>query len=907
MQNVRLGLFAALLAALPAFGSADFAFLPLTPQVGQPVSFFDRASVGPIPKNKWQWSFGDGGTSSEPNPTHVYTKAGTYSVTFAVSYANPASPETQRVIKSIVIAAADPLVARFGVSRFPVVKERVTFSDQSTGNPTSWLWTFGDGTSATTENSARVYEQPGEYVVTLRVSRGPARDETSTTSRTVAVAGATAPRVVVSSPPSGMLQAVGEGTATDSFALTNLGNATAALTLSADGTFFTVTPPTLTLEPRAKATVFVRALAQPAGAYAGAVVISGASGSALVPVRLLSATPASGSTIIQALRSRVAISAPNGENPSGSISFKNRGTAPLQGIVVSDVPWITPQGGLINIAPGETGGVRFTIDRAKRPDGGTTTSSLSGKISLLFLRGTAGKGVVEAQSTTPPASVSVTLVDMVKPVTAPGAPPSLAANEQAVFIPGFSSKDGALGDLHFASSASPTANLKLYFLTASAAQVASVSPPPQNSGISLAAVVTTVFGTESQTGGVQIRGAEIGQLNVGALHFINSSEGTYGSALPVFRSGAAVGAAAGQLLSGVLKSAGARTNVYLQEVGGFAADVTLGYFDAQGRVNAPATTHSVPAFGFLELADVVTTGTAMVRVVNTSTNGGKVVAFASVIDVTTNDSAAIIDPGVYTTSALTSVLLPVLPAGSGAAKTDLFVTNRNTATPISVTMRLRGGDGPRQRSTRSGAASGSPGGERTMTLAAGETLTMADLMKTLGTSSDGTGLVTITSAAPFSASARTYVAPASGGTIGSSLPLVPAGSGLTSGKSKRFAGVDSASLSTIAKATGGTFRTNLALVETTGQSTNVRLTLYYSFAAGLTAANSFATRDYPLTPRQLLLINDLAGAIIGEERESFGDLRDMQLLVEVIDGSGAVMPLLQSFDNQSGDSLTRVD
>jgi PKD repeat protein len=48
----------------------------------------------------------------------------------------------------------------------------VSFSDASTGSPTSWLWTFTGGTPATStsQNPTVVYNAPGTYAVTLRAT-----------------------------------------------------------------------------------------------------------------------------------------------------------------------------------------------------------------------------------------------------------------------------------------------------------------------------------------------------------------------------------------------------------------------------------------------------------------------------------------------------------------------------------------------------------------------------------------------------------------------------------------------------------------------------------------------------------------------------------------------------------------
>jgi hypothetical protein len=47
---------------------------------------------------------------------------------------------------------------------------QVIFTDTSTGNPTSWHWTFGDGASRSTQNPVHTYAAPGTYTVTLVVS-----------------------------------------------------------------------------------------------------------------------------------------------------------------------------------------------------------------------------------------------------------------------------------------------------------------------------------------------------------------------------------------------------------------------------------------------------------------------------------------------------------------------------------------------------------------------------------------------------------------------------------------------------------------------------------------------------------------------------------------------------------------
>jgi len=46
----------------------------------------------------------------------------------------------------------------------------VQFSDQSTTNPTNWLWNFGDGTTSTLKNPLKIYFAVGTFTVSLTVS-----------------------------------------------------------------------------------------------------------------------------------------------------------------------------------------------------------------------------------------------------------------------------------------------------------------------------------------------------------------------------------------------------------------------------------------------------------------------------------------------------------------------------------------------------------------------------------------------------------------------------------------------------------------------------------------------------------------------------------------------------------------
>jgi gliding motility-associated-like protein len=58
----------------------------------------------------------------------------------------------------------------------------IQFTDQSAGNPSSWLWDFGDGSGpVTVQNPPHFYTSPGTFKVTLTVSNGASTSSTSST------------------------------------------------------------------------------------------------------------------------------------------------------------------------------------------------------------------------------------------------------------------------------------------------------------------------------------------------------------------------------------------------------------------------------------------------------------------------------------------------------------------------------------------------------------------------------------------------------------------------------------------------------------------------------------------------------------------------------------------------------
>ena len=58
----------------------------------------------------------------------------------------------------------------------------VCFTDLSTGNPTSWLWDFGNGNQSPDRNPCAIYIVPGTYTVSLTVSKSGSSDTKTVTN-----------------------------------------------------------------------------------------------------------------------------------------------------------------------------------------------------------------------------------------------------------------------------------------------------------------------------------------------------------------------------------------------------------------------------------------------------------------------------------------------------------------------------------------------------------------------------------------------------------------------------------------------------------------------------------------------------------------------------------------------------
>lgn len=147
---------------LPASGCAPLLFAP------------SYVVNSPLPIITYTWDFGDGTTATTNNPSHVYTKAGTYTVTLTYTTSDGCSGTFN--YPNAVQAGQKPTANFSAIPTNTCASIPVAFTDNTTGNVTSWYWSFGDGVTDTARNPNHFYNDTGYFTIRLIASNNGCSD-----------------------------------------------------------------------------------------------------------------------------------------------------------------------------------------------------------------------------------------------------------------------------------------------------------------------------------------------------------------------------------------------------------------------------------------------------------------------------------------------------------------------------------------------------------------------------------------------------------------------------------------------------------------------------------------------------------------------------------------------------------
>jgi gliding motility-associated-like protein len=142
---------------------ANFSATPTNACAIDDIHFTDL-STGTI--DQWNWTFGDGGSSTLPSPIYNYNDTGSFTIMLVVSFQR--CRDTLRIEDYIFI---NPPIANFNkISHCDTPFQR-RFVDLSKGANT-YVWDFDDGTFSNLPSPVHVFPAPGGYKVKLTVTNG---------------------------------------------------------------------------------------------------------------------------------------------------------------------------------------------------------------------------------------------------------------------------------------------------------------------------------------------------------------------------------------------------------------------------------------------------------------------------------------------------------------------------------------------------------------------------------------------------------------------------------------------------------------------------------------------------------------------------------------------------------------
>lgn len=121
-----------------------------------------------------RWTFGDGTSSDDGSPTHIYSSPGTYNVCIRIEKHNTAgtAPCVKEICKQVVVVKECRLEGNFTFAADATNKNKIYFKNTSTPATAaiSMQWNFGDGTTSNSINPDHIYAHAGVYNVCLKIS-----------------------------------------------------------------------------------------------------------------------------------------------------------------------------------------------------------------------------------------------------------------------------------------------------------------------------------------------------------------------------------------------------------------------------------------------------------------------------------------------------------------------------------------------------------------------------------------------------------------------------------------------------------------------------------------------------------------------------------------------------------------
>jgi len=148
---------------------------------GEGLTFVNQSSISSNSALTYVWSFGDGGSSTNQNPSYSYSTAGVYPVKLTATSAAGCTSSTVDTITAVAVTSSAFNVNFEGYRHYGFTASDLT--------GTTYTWYFGDSSIAYGKTPYHEYANSGTYKVTLIVTNANGCSSTTTQTLTVNLTG----------------------------------------------------------------------------------------------------------------------------------------------------------------------------------------------------------------------------------------------------------------------------------------------------------------------------------------------------------------------------------------------------------------------------------------------------------------------------------------------------------------------------------------------------------------------------------------------------------------------------------------------------------------------------------------------------------------------------------------------
>ncbi len=132
----------------------------------------------------YKWLFGDNTTSTLPNPTHIYSTYGSFTVKLIVANSNGCTDTIQKN-NYIVVQKPKATIKNLPDSGCVPFTKTFNLSVTSLDPVTSYLWDFGDGTTSTSASPTHIYTAEAAYNVSVIITTASGCADTARITRAI--------------------------------------------------------------------------------------------------------------------------------------------------------------------------------------------------------------------------------------------------------------------------------------------------------------------------------------------------------------------------------------------------------------------------------------------------------------------------------------------------------------------------------------------------------------------------------------------------------------------------------------------------------------------------------------------------------------------------------------------------